>query len=679
MKIIDKIIQLILTAMLPLALTQCDIISNEDEGKPSGGENVTLSLKIDGAISKTTIQENGSLSWSENDMIYVNGEWYSIQVDPSDPSYATVELPGAAEYFGFYSEHNMPEESYEDPEGYWMYFQNDVDYTYLRDNKSFPNPMAAYSTGGELLFRNIAGIVRLNMTSGPAINRIVLVSNNGEPLSEGSTIISKDELRSGNLAEHYPLSQGGIDCINLFFNDPMSTDPGQIDIVVPASTYTKGFTAYIYDTEGNICVKTTDESIDITRSTLHPMASFQFTQFSGTPAVSLTEITAADVKFSLSNGEGQSNPFVQAILVEKSYYDQISGNMSELQNLLYNGIMLKTGQKEPYSFFKAMTSDGFKSISPDTEYMLLTSYIAVGEYVLIGDIASEKFTSLPASGTTPGLSVTVSATYDEVQLSISASDAAYIYFDLLTRACYERMKSEGMEDDDIAINGIKLANSEVEEAIAGGFSHIYTPSYFDLMPGEEHLIVAYAVSEGGMGTVSTESFTPDPYINPSAEWEEIGQARMSIESVANIYDEYVAVEKMSGRNIYRFNANMNSNAYITDGMAEYGFYPIFDEEPYYIYIEDVGPNMIIAPYASYIGFSSDEQGKAYISCENGIIDRYDSTMNIYAEGQIMARIPSSKYPTYVCMISMRLEDFPLPTASSTASNENFTLGSEISW
>ena len=146
---LSGLVQVMALAGISMAAIQCSKVN--DPAPPQTeqkAETVTLTLYGGSPDSKTYLGEDGqSVLWSEGDVVMINGMNYNIQIDPDNPTTATVEgVIASDEYFASYSDYY----GQYDESRYIIIYNN---YQLYGGDNSFgqwANSMIAYSTDENL-------------------------------------------------------------------------------------------------------------------------------------------------------------------------------------------------------------------------------------------------------------------------------------------------------------------------------------------------------------------------------------------------------------------------------------------------------------------------------------------------------------------------------------------------
>lgn len=145
------------------------------------------------------------------------------------------------------------------------------------------NPMAAASSETLLPFKNVCGVLKLQLYSTTAcqVRSISITSNTGQMLW-GTGAVGFDAADDNDNPTLGTLSDGGstltLDCgtgVSLSLDED---NPTVFYFVVPPLTLTEGFTVKVTDTDGNVWTKTTAKNNHIVRSkvTVMPVQEVSF-------------------------------------------------------------------------------------------------------------------------------------------------------------------------------------------------------------------------------------------------------------------------------------------------------------------------------------------------------------------------------------------------------------------
>ena len=318
-------------ALLPAVFlsVQC---SQEELAGPENPKNpgtVTLTIK-NAEPTKTYIDgETGKVYWTDGEVIIINGEVYSIVVDETDPTVATVPDVAASEsYFVVYNYYYPAS----DPEEGRLLVNFPDEQTYREDSFSdYSNIMAGYSTSTDIRMYNIGGVVKFGVTGNCTLTSLSFSTKDGSPVA-GYLLLPEDQLLNGELGDNsvfyenpdYGITasstinitaytaEGGIAGIDL------SSEPTDFYIVVPAKEYAEGFYITMEDSEGNVAVQSTTGSKTIGRSQMLVLPDFAFSARTQ-PSIALTDVTATSIGYTVT---ADPDTPLKTVLVSKATWDR---------------------------------------------------------------------------------------------------------------------------------------------------------------------------------------------------------------------------------------------------------------------------------------------------------------------------------------------------------------------
>lgn len=254
----------IFAALAAIALTSCQQELNIDENKPEGPTVFTATTES--PSTKTALSQNGGnydVLWQNEDQITIvdgasNVGLYQTASTTTQGSFSYVSGTAAnsPDYKAWY-----PATQYNDGTPTLSATQ---EYTAGNIKNS---PMYAESSTESLSFKNICGIIRLNVSttlSGKRVRRIILSAT--QPMS--GAITNAATLASDNYIATVSGSTGiTLDCGES--GVAIGTEPTSFYFAVPANTYT-GLSITIIATDGSFQTRTlkSDKSIVVGRSSI---------------------------------------------------------------------------------------------------------------------------------------------------------------------------------------------------------------------------------------------------------------------------------------------------------------------------------------------------------------------------------------------------------------------------
>ena len=651
-------------ACISMAAIQCSKV--DEPAPPQTGqkaETVTLTLYGGSPDSKTYLGEDGqSVLWSEGDVVVINGMDYNIQIDPDNPTTATVEgVIASDEYFASYSDYY----GQYDESRYIIIYNN---YQLYGGDNSFgqwANSMIAYSTDENLYFQNVGGLLHFSITgeSANTLKSIFLSSNDGAYIAGGISIPLED-LRNGTLQDSYDIMDDGwyqidntISIDNIYTQ--LGPEPHDFYFAVPARTYAEGITLIMEDADGNVGIQTTRNSIEVLRNEIRTVETFAFT-----PAQDIVledhAAGATSISASVSAAEGLG---VKAAVMPVSEWerfgeDEESGILAWRNILDYTEICTCTDGTAQFTLDQAYNSSGWgQNIMAGTEYVLAVSYCnAAGKS--IGSISEYKLTTAEASGTEPVIKDFIGngtfyegGNYDNgLAFTLFTEDAAGITIIAKPTSYFNVLESTFSTQEIIARYGEILVDNLVAEANSETGCQLWFKDEI-IYPGTGYTIMAAVFGEGGKMVTERLDLTADAHIPDDASWEDLMGGSMNMVlydfGFSTMYN-YQSVERIaSGEKIFRISFELNQNAELMSIMENKG-YVLTDTDSQYLYLQFStieNSNVVSAlPNESYTGYSTvDGQPIYFMSDSNG----YYNNGEVYLPG-VLAYGNDSTTKTPIC-------------------------------
>lgn len=244
----------------------------------NAGSGFRATVETHAGDSKTHLDDKAVL-WDSNDAILVKSSTCST------PMPFTTAEGGASVIFD--ATETLPEDFYTpDYTGYYPASAFNGDQLTLTGTQTCgagtfaagANPMVAQSSDTELRFKNVCGLLELQLYSATACNvaNITLTSSNSDEMLWGTGSV----ILAGGIPSLGDLEDGGNMLILNCNGEPMSTEsasPSSYFFVVPANTLGNGFIVKVTDTEGKTWMKIATASQDkvIVRSKITKMPSLQ--------------------------------------------------------------------------------------------------------------------------------------------------------------------------------------------------------------------------------------------------------------------------------------------------------------------------------------------------------------------------------------------------------------------
>lgn len=662
---LSGLVQVMALACISMAAIQCSKV--DEPAPPQTGqkeETVTLTLYGGSPDSKTYLGEDGqSVLWSEGDVVMINGMNYNIQIDPDNPSVATVTgVYASDEYIAYYAEYIG---GYYEPDDTFDMILSKEQYYSDDSFGQWSNLMVAYSTDEDLYFQNVGGLLHFSITGNSEIKSISLSSNDGAYIA-GRLTIPMDDLRNGTLKDSYEIfgyqeNQLSNTIIIDGIGVQLGPEPHDFYFAVPARTYAEGITLIMEDADGNVGIQTTRNSIEVLRNEIRTVETFAFTPAQDIVlkdhAAGATSISAS---VSAAEGLGVKAAVMPVSEWEKFGEDEESGILAWRNILDYTEICTCTDGTAQFTLDQAYNSSGWgQNIMAETEYVLAVSYCnAAGKSIGSISISEYRLTTAEASGTEPVIKDFIGngtfyegGNYDNgLAFTLFTEDAAGITLIAKPTSYFNVLESTFSTQEIIARYGEILVDNLVAEANSETGCQLLFKDEI-IYPGTGYTIMAAVFGEGGKMVTERLDLTADAHIPDDASWEDLMDGSMNMVlydfGFSTMYN-YQSVERIaSGEKIFRISFELNQNAELMSIMENKG-YVLTDTDSQYLYLQFStieNSNVVSAlPNESYTGYSTvDGQPIYFMSDSNG----YYNNGEVYLPG-VLAYGNDSTTKTPIC-------------------------------
>lgn len=665
--------------------------------KPSSPEKETVTLRLSAPETKTALKDDKTVVWTNGDKLLINRTLYEITVDANDPSKATVEdVTKADEYFAFYvpcpknlsTGEVSPQYRYIQYEG--VFYHNfrilDSQNWYSGTFSQYANPMAAYSTDGNLHFYNIGSVVKVGLTgNGEKVSRVRLFSNGGKNLA-GMMMLTDEQVRTGDLSGMEPNENyyGLSSTVSIFCesnNVILSSTPTWFYFVTAPFEDESGISFTAEDVDGNVFVRTKTDAFSIGRSEIKEMDPLNY---KASAPLKLTAAESAPTSFSV-DAVGDDVMSVRYLAMASAAWDSYMNSPSSSwteQSLASVFINNHECQSNSEKSFKMEFTKAYNSTGNAVPIAASTSYKVIAQYILgstgIGKCTILDVTTAAPTGVAPTLDVSFqSVTYNKLYALLKSSDAAGISLWLFTKARYEELVSSGKSDSEIMKEyGKPLTDEDMASAHAAGCQW----SWWNLSQGTDYVLLAVAASSTGMETIVKEEIATEWYLfNPNTTVLEtvsteatFSTSMFSIFNVNPLTITPVVLKKVPGMDVFVIENLFKGNT----ALAELGF---VEEEGTYLTIIDARDkkavdirfemNKLGIYNSTYTGFNFDLSFGCYAtyntnaSQEEYPLGTYDSENNAISVVSLILGNPNRIYGTSSCTLT-----WPLPTKSVTVEN-----------
>lgn len=665
--------------------------------KTSSPEKETVTLRLSAPETKTALKNDKTVVWTNGDKLVINGNLYEVTVDADDPSKATVEdVAKADEYFAFYvpcptkpstGEVN-PQYRYLQYEG--VYYHNlcilDTQNWYSGTFSQYANPMAAYSTDGNLHFYNIGSVVKVGLTgNGEKVSRVRLLSNGDKNLA-GMMMLTDEQVRTGDLSgmksnENY---YGLLPTVSIFCessNVILSSTPTWFYFVTAPFEDESGISFTAEDVDGNVFVRTKTDAFSIGRSEIKEMDPLNY---KASAPLKLTAAESAPTSFSV-DAVGDDVMSVRYLAMASAAWDSYMNSPSSSwteQSLASVFINNHECQSNSEKSFKMEFTKAYNSTGNAVPIAASTSYKVIAQYILgstgIGKCTILDVTTAAPTGVAPTLDVSFqSVTYNQLHALLKSNDAAGISLWLFTRARYEELVSSGKSDSEIMKEyGKPLTDEDMASAHAAGCQW----SWWNLSQGTDYVLLVVAASSTGMETIVKKEIATEWYLfNPNTTVLETVSTEATFTTdmfrmfnIKSLTITPVVLKKVPGMDVFVIENLFKGNTALT----ELGF---IEEEGTYLTIIDARDknavdirfdmNKLGIYNSPYEGFNYDLSFGCYatyntnVSQEEYPLGTYDSENNAISVVSLILGNPNRIYGTSSCTLT-----WPLPTKSVTVEN-----------
>lgn len=362
-------------------------------------------------------------------------------------------------------------------------------------NKAFPMTAVSGTGTTSLAFKNVCGVLKLNL-KGTSVIKSVSVKGNGEELLAGSAKVTVG-LNNTIPSVEMDVEAGKVILLDCGDGVQLSEDQATAFLLsLPPTEFSRGFTVKITSADGGEMTLRTDKPNPIRRSAILSMPEVEYDPF-------YVPVPSVDI-------EAVSVGFDDIVIrVDVNNVVQYSGGYKLKENFVLSNIVRDANWKiapritDRFSFEGPLTSfptgTAGPSVSAGQTYVVwVAPYAESVTNVTAADIVYKEFTvpEVQDGGSVDVSPVDYVAELKSMEVTLSAPGASVIYAMLLTHNEYSGLNSDKAMAEYLIKNSIPEAGSEMTVKRTG------------LNPGERVCLLALAVDEDGRyGSILNKSYT----------------------------------------------------------------------------------------------------------------------------------------------------------------------------
>ena len=263
----------------------------QEVGAPLAEENVLSAVIEQDETTKTVMDDNNNILWSENEQIVAfmkSSYGHKYQVNPSfvGKSYADFSMISSGSgndlsagnewnHNVVYYPYSSSVECLKSGDNYTLDVVLPSEQTYAAE--SFGNGsmvMVAVSEDNNIVFKNVLGGMKLQLRGTQKVKSITLQGKNNEKLSGAATVTAyADETKPAITMASGASTSITWDCgAGVQLNESSATE---FIIALPPVVFSKGFTVTVTDADGKAYTVETDKANTVLRSSLLNMPAFK--------------------------------------------------------------------------------------------------------------------------------------------------------------------------------------------------------------------------------------------------------------------------------------------------------------------------------------------------------------------------------------------------------------------
>ena len=326
-RIMKKIFFAMLTTLLVAGCAKENLV------EPVGPQNGVTILTAGTPATKTVLQNDQKVLWTNGDKINVNGVESNELVLEVASATATFSIPGI---LAESKEAVFPASIYKDAKTVTL---PAVQTCTENSFGATASPMSAYTaSGNNLQFQHLCAVLKLNISKGEDAHEIAYVEfsgKNNEKICGDFTI----DYQNATLAPAVGMTftEKKVRC-NVAKTIP-DTENLVVYVVVPAIQYADGYTVRVVDAQGHYMEKSKASSQTLTAGTVYDMPEFAFAPTDTNIEADIKITSAAEfVNFVQKYNKGEHSATCSVALMNNIVFDETtSATFNETKGIAYGG------------------------------------------------------------------------------------------------------------------------------------------------------------------------------------------------------------------------------------------------------------------------------------------------------------------------------------------------------
>ena len=335
--------------------------AKENLVEPMGSQNGVTILTAGTPSTKTVLQNDQKVLWTDGDVINVNGVESEALVLDTPASTATFTIPGI---LNNPFKAVFPASIYKDAQTVTLPAVQAYAEGSFGPNVS---PMAAYqANGNNLSFRHLCAVLKLNIAKGEDADEIMYVEFYGKNNEQVCGDFSIDFENATLAGVSTKASDKKVRC-NIY--EEISSTGLSVYVAVPAVEYQNGYTVKVVDTKGHFMEISKQSGETLFAGKLYDMPAFTFVPTGTEFNVGITS-AAEFVEFAQKYNNGEHDKDVKVALVNDIVFDETTsaafnatggigaGEAGSFQGTFYGNNKTVKGLKATLSVFYKLTENG---------------------------------------------------------------------------------------------------------------------------------------------------------------------------------------------------------------------------------------------------------------------------------------------------------------------------------